>query len=68
MKNLEEIENKNKIKEILDRIKIIKNQRQAKNLKRIFTSSTFGENTTQKVTKCKNKRCKICDIIIEGKS
>ena len=48
--------------------KIIKNQRQPKNLKRILTPSTFGENTTQGVTKCKNKGCKICDTIIEGKS
>ena len=68
MKNLEEIQNEDKIKEILDTTKIIKNQRQSKNLKRILTFSTFGENTTQEVTKCINKRCKICDIIIEGKS
>ena len=68
MKNLEEIENKDKIKEIQDTTKIIKNQRQPKNLKRILTSSTFGKNTTQGVTKGKNKRYKICDIIIEGKS
>ena len=66
MKNLEEIENKDKIKEILDTTKIIKSQRQPKNLKRILIS--FGENTTLGVTKCKNKRYKICNIIIEGKS
>ena len=29
---------------------------------------TFRENTTQGVTKCNNKRSKICDIIIEGKN
>ena len=68
MKNLEEIEDKDKIKEMLDTRKIIESQRQPKNLKRILTSSTFGKNTTQGVTKWKNKRCKICDIIIEGKS
>ena len=45
MKNLE-LENKDKIKEILDTTKIIKSQRQPKNLKRILTVSTFGENTT----------------------
>ena len=39
-----------------------------KNLKRILTSFTFGKNITQGVTKCNNKRCKINDIIIEGKS
>ena len=38
------------------------------NLKRILTSSTFGENTTQGVTKCKNNRFGVCDIIIKGKS
>ena len=68
MKNLEEIENKDKIKEILDTTKIIKSQKQPKNLKRVLLSSTFGKNTTQGVIKCNNKRCKICDIIIEGKS
>ena len=47
---------------------MIKSQRQPKNLKRILTSTTFGENTIQGVTKCNNKRYKICDIIIEGKS
>ena len=67
MKNLKELKNKDKIKEILD-IKIIKSQRQPKYLRRILTSSTFGKNTTQGVTKCNNKRCKICDMIIEGKS
>ena len=51
-----------KIKEILDTTKIIKSQRQPKNLKRILTSSTFG------VTKCNDKWCKICYITIERKS
>ena len=60
MKNLQEIKNKDKIKEILDTTKIIKSQRQPQNLKRILISSTFGENTIQGY--------KICDIIIEGKS
>ena len=63
-----ELKNNDKIKEIPDTIKIIKSQRQPKNYKRIITSFTFGEITTQGVTKCNNKRCKICDIIIEGKS
>ena len=67
MKNLE-VKNKNKIKEILDTTKIFKSQRQPKHLIRILNSSTFGENTTQGVTKCNNKQCKIYDIIIEGKS
>ena len=64
MKNQEQIKNKDKIKEILDTAKIIKSQRQPKNPKRILTSSTFGENTTQMHD---NKRCKICYIIFESK-
>ena len=64
VKNLE-LKNKDKIKEILNTAKIIKSQRQPKNLKRILTSSIFGENTTQVVTKCNNKPYKICDTIIE---
>ena len=67
IKNLE-LKNKNKIKGIQDTTKVIKSQRQPKNLKIILASSTFGENTTQEVTKCNNKRCKIGDIIIEDKS
>ena len=43
MKNLE-LKNNDKIKEILDTTKIIKIQIQPKNLKRILTSFTFGEN------------------------
>ena len=68
MKNLEELKNNDKIKEILDTTKIIKSQRQPPNIKRILTLSTLGENTTQGVTKCNNKLCKICDIIIVDKS
>ena len=48
MKNLEEIENKDKIIEILDTTKIIKSQRQHKHLKRILTSYTFGKKTQHK--------------------
>ena len=47
IKNLEELKNNYKIKEILETTKIIKSQRQPKNVKRILTSSSFGENTTQ---------------------
>ena len=46
MKNLEELKNNEKIKKILATTKIIKSQRQSKNLKRILTSSTFKDNTT----------------------
>ena len=34
----------------------------------LLTSSIFGVHTTYGVTKCKNKRCGVCNIIIEGKS
>ena len=53
IKNLE-LKSNDKIKEILDTIKIIKRQRQPKNLKRRLTSSSSRENTTQGVTKCNN--------------
>ena len=53
LKNLEEIENKDKTNEILDKTKIIKSQRQPKNMKRILTSSTFEKNTTKGVTNAK---------------
>ena len=43
LKNLEEITNKDKLKEILDTTKTIKSQGQLQNLKRIFNSSTFGK-------------------------
>ena len=45
MKNLEELKNKDQIKEILDAIKSIKSQRQPHNLKTIHTSPTIGERT-----------------------
>ena len=54
IKNLEELETMTKSKKYQTQ-KIIKSQRQLKNLKRILTCSTFGENTTQGVTKCNNK-------------
>ena len=51
-----------------DTTKIIKSQRQPQKALKIPISSTFGENTIRGVTKCNNKRCKMWDIIIEGKS
>ena len=66
MKTLE-LNSNDKIREILDTTKIIKSQRQPKNLNRILTSFAFGENTTQGATESNNKRCKIYDIIREGK-
>ena len=53
---------------MIDTTKVIKNQRQHKNILKILISSTFGENITHGVTKCKNKVYETCGIIIEKKS
>ena len=55
IKNLEELKNIDKINKILDTTKIVKSQRKHKNFQRLLTSSTFRENTTQRVTKYNNK-------------
>ena len=68
IKNLEEFKNNDKIKEIQDTTKVIKNQRQPKILKEYSPLLYSGKKTTQGITKRKNKRCRVCDIIIEGKS
>ena len=47
MKNLEELKNNEKIQEILDQ-KVIKSQRQPKNVKRLLACSTFGKKTQHK--------------------
>ena len=44
-------------------LKAIGNQ---KNLKHTLTPSKFREDKTQGVSKCKNKRCGVCKIIVEG--
>ena len=67
-KNLEQLKNDVRIKNILDVTKIIKNKRQPKNLKHTLTSSKFEEHTTDGVSKCKHKICGVCDIIIEKNS
>ena len=54
-KHLKNLKTMTKIK-ILDTTKIIKSQKQSKNLKWILTSSTLWENKTQGVTKCKKKK------------
>ena len=38
------------------------------NQKHTLTSSKLGEHTTHRISKGKNKRCGVCNIIIEGKS
>ena len=55
-KNLEQLINNGKIKNILDKTKIIKSKRQPKNVKHTLTLTTFGEHTTHGNSECKNKR------------
>ena len=55
-----------KIKETRDTTKVIKSQRQPKNLKK-HSPLLHSEKTQHKVLpNARKKRCKICDIIIEG--
>lgn len=60
------------MKKILSRKKIIHSQRQPKNLKRLLTTSSLqvptDDQQVPKVTKCQNKKCQTCDLIIEGDS
>ena len=47
--------------------KVIISKRQPPNLRTILTKARFNENTEQAtVKKCKNAKCKLCKIIIEG--
>ena len=69
-KNLNQLRMSERLENLLKETKLIKSKRQPKNLKKLLTSAKFeSENNlvTEGVSKCKNKRCKICDIIIEGK-
>ena len=57
--------------DILANAKIIKINRQPKNLKQILTKAKFEDDTRDeapKVLKCKNTKCGICENIIEGES
>ena len=57
--------------DILANAKIIKSNRQPKNLKQILTKAKFEDDTRDeapKVLKCKNTKCGICENIIEGES
>ena len=47
---------------------MIKFKRQLPNLKHLLEKSKFheGKENTAKVTKCNNKRCGLCEYIIEG--
>ena len=60
-----------KMGDILANAKIIKSNRQPKNLKQILTKAKFEDDTRDeapKVLKCKNTKCGICKNIIEGES
>ena len=57
--------------DILANAKIIKSNRQPKNLKQILTKAKFEDDTRDeapKVLKCKNTKCGIWENIIEGES
>ena len=69
--NLNQLRLCEKLDNIIRENKIIKSKRQPKNLKQILTRAKFEtQNITsvEGVTKCNKKRCKVCDILIEGKS
>ena len=68
-KGLENLRADQKLNQILNERQIIKSKRQPKCLKQLLTRAYFSNNehsNTFGVTKCNNKRCKVCDIIIEG--
>ena len=67
MKNLEELKNNDKIKEILDTTKIIKSQRQPQNLKRLLTSLHPEKTHHNELPNAIINDAKY-DIIVEGKS
>ena len=48
--------------------KLIKCERQPKNLKTLLTSAKINEDKTVGAKKCHKPRCTLCDIIIEGPS
>ena len=53
-----------KVGDILANAKIIKSNRQPKNLKQILTKAKFEDDTRDeapKVLKCKNTKCGICE-------
>lgn len=57
------------MKNILDKNKLIVSKRQPKNLKRYLTQARFdSENKEPSVTKCGEKRCGTCEVLITGNS
>ena len=67
--NFKFLNNSEKMKGVLDKTKLIVSKRQPKNLKRYFTKAQFNsEDREHSVTKCEEKRCGTCDVLITGKS
>ena len=66
IKNLEQLKNNDKIKNVRDTTTTIKSKIQQKHLKHTLISSTFGEYTKEEVSKYENERCGTYIIIIEG--
>ena len=61
------LQKSDRMKHILNKSSIINSKRQPKNLKRILMSSKFDYISLQtKVSKCGDKRCKICPDLTEG--
>lgn len=67
-KELNQLQKNDRLNKLLNETKIIKSKRQPKNLKQTLTSAYFGNDTIQGVKKCNNKRCGVCNILIEGTS
>ena len=66
--HLDSLEENSNIKKLLNQGKLIKSQRQIRNLKGILTSAKFGTQSQHKVRKCGRPRCGLCPILIEGDS
>ena len=59
-----------KLNDILNSTKVIKSKRQPNNLKQILTHAKFSQTNHDEnceVKKCNDRRCKVCEILIEGK-
>ena len=68
-RNLEQLKQSEKMKNVLQNTQVIKSKRQPKNLKQILTNAKFVNNLEKpNVYKCNGHLCGVCDIIIEGNS
>ena len=57
-----------KMRNILNKYKLIKSKRQPYNLKRLLTKAKFTSNNTPKLTKCDKPNCGLCIHLLEGDS